>query len=423
MVKRPTSVLLADLVKSSAHSESLSDADWEEVRADFASAAADIISESVNCYKEHSRPTEGDSVVAYLMSKDAAIEMALALDDALGETKYNQQRRKEGKPPLTLAVAIHHGNVPFGKRGPEGYTINLTSKILKKASEMARKENASKILATEEVVAKLGQSSRVARKIETFPIGPLELPDMDARPRTWEIRHQARVKRKMPSKPAKVKRDEELVRKYLEKGHPIRVELQVIDVDIQANGNAFVTDTRQIRKEEATEEGPDEIYFGVYDSPDHEGAFTKELFALQVRDGDGSCLREKWHESTGTIKRFGVYLGRTMAAGETMVVRATMFIPQLFDLRAKKEYFDLDIWDPTDKAIVRLRFPPGLKMAKKTVFEYVNGRECPHPEVFTPKFDPVEERFVVSYVYRNPRVESTYYFYWKWKQMPPRVRE
>ena len=66
---------------------------------------------------------------------------------------------------------------------------------------------------------------------------------------------------------------------------------------------------------------------------------------------------------------------------------------------------------------MRLRFPPGLKMAKKYLFEYVNGRECPQPDMFTPKLDPVEERFVVSYVYKNPHVESTYYFYWKWKQM------
>ena len=101
---------------------------------------SNVISNSDNCYKEHSRPTEGDSVVAFLMSKESAIEMAIALEDGLEQTKYNQQRKKEGKPQLTVAVAIHHGNVQFDKREPEGYAINLTSKILKKASEMAKGE-------------------------------------------------------------------------------------------------------------------------------------------------------------------------------------------------------------------------------------------------------------------------------------------
>lgn len=414
VTERPMYILIADIVESSGYSEYLDNKSWEIVRRDFSKTATRCILKATKCYKDYSKPKEGDTIIVYFMNKESAIGTALEIKSQWDNSKYNLNRESEGKPKILIAIAIHYGRITLTDEGPQGYIINLTSRLQKKSSELARKHGASKILATKNITENLDQESKIVRKIETFPLGKTELKDLKNMPEIWEIKLRSEVKGKIPATPKKVTKDEQLKQEYKEKGHPLKVLLQVIDVDILQNGNAFVTDTRSIKKTRENGKEEDEIYMGIYDSPDCKKEFTKELFSLKIKDGSGSDLQVKWHHWSGTVKRFGVYLGRAMIKDEMMTIRAEMFIPELFNLDADEEYFDLDIWDPTEKSIVRLRFPPGINIGRKTRFEYENGEPCPSPKIFKRKKDEIENRLIVTYVYEKPNVEKTYYLRWAW---------
>jgi class 3 adenylate cyclase len=412
--ERPMYVLIADIVKSSSFSEVLDNQTWEKVRREFSKIIGNCISRASKCYKEYSKPKEGDTGIAFFMACENVIDIALQIRNRWTNSNYNLQRQKEGKPDLLVAIAIHYGILTLSVEGPQGYIINLTSKLQKRASELAREEGKSIILATKDIMKDLNQESKIARRIEAFPLGKTKFKDLNNMPEVWEIKERSEAKGKLPTSPQKTTKDEKLVQQYLEKGHPLRIILQVIDVDILPSGSSFVTDTRIIKKVQKTSKDEDELHFGVYDSPDCRRLFTEEVFSLQIKDGDGNNLKVKWNDHKGTIKRFGTYLGRTMIENESMFVRASMFIPQLFDMDAEEEYFDLDIWDPTDKASVKLWFPADVAIGRNIRFEYENGQPCPGPQLLVKKRDPIEKRLVISYVYEKPRVATTYYFRWTW---------
>lgn len=414
--KRPMYVLMIDMVKSSAYSEILDDKSWEDIRSQFSKIVASCISKANKCYKEYSKPKEGDSALAYFMSAENAIETSLEMKRKWDSSKYNLQRTEEGKPKILVAMAIHYGVLSLTDEGPQGYILNLTSRLQKKASELARSSGESKITATKCVTADLKQESKIVRKIETLPLGKAQLKDLENTPGMWEIKLHSELSGKMPKKPMRVSIDERLIKKYLEKGHPLRVLLQVINVDILPNGNSFVTEKRFIKKSKENGKDEDEIYFGIYDSPDCKKDFSKDVFSLQIKDDSGKSLNAKWHESRGTVKRFGVFLGKTMVKDESMIIRADMFIPELFNMKADEEYFDLDIYDPTDKSVVKLIFPPGINVSKKVQFEYENGEKCNSPSLFHMKKDKIEDRLIITYVYEKPRIERTFYIRWRWSK-------
>ena len=212
------------------------------------------------------------------------------------------------------------------------------------------------------------------------------------------------------------------LKKYA-KTHQLCVLKEVIEIDVTRNGNAFAAQSRIVMKlNMLKEDDEDSIYMGVWDSPEckDSSSFTKEKFALTVLDEESKELKVKWGESRGMKKRFSVYLGKLLNIGESMSFKATMFLPNFYDVspERKEEYFDLDIHHPTMISVVKIKLPEGLAIAKKSLrYLYEDDKPCPKPRDHVVKMDNYENRYIIAYRYLWPAVGKIYYLRWNWKRL------
>jgi len=200
-------------------------------------------------------------------------------------------------------------------------------------------------------------------------------------------------------------------------GYGYRVKTMELNLDVNECGDAATTYNITIQRISAGQTEVKELDINRFVMPYHDSLTGVSLqdFRLDAVTDAGESLEIEWIIASETLKRFNLILPQDFGFEEEKNVNISMFEPRLFDREEEFDYYDLNFFQPTEDAVVRILLPIHWKVSSVWV-SYGESARPVRTELQKISKRSLKHRQLICLQLRRPKIGLTYLLRWKWKR-------